>query len=163
MRPPCATLSTSRADGRQSSASRRDPGPAGRRLLAWRALMSASLGRWRTQIERAAEVLEIPRDDVLQAAIEAAATCADSHLPAPFAAARASQLARRALAPAAGAAGEFLAAWLADTVLALKLKWPFALPLIAEPLSSAAARPGPARRSAGRATPRSCLLTRGRR
>ena len=119
-----------------------DPGPAGRRLLAWRALTAASPLRWRAQIERAAEALHIPRDDALQAAIEAAAACADGNRLAPFAAARCHQLARRALAPAGGA-GDLLAAWLADTVLALKLKWPFALPLLG------AGQPDAARHEAG--------------
>jgi len=135
-----------RPDGRQSFAWRRDPGPAGRRLLAWRALTAASPARWRTQIERAAEALEVPRDEALQSAIEAAAAGADGDRPAPFAAARCYQLARRALG-SDGGAGELLAAGLADTVLALKLKWPFALPLLANSL--AAHHGGAARRSAG--------------
>ena len=66
---------------------------------------------------------------------------------APFAAARAHHLARRALTPAArrGGAGEseLLAAWLADSVLARKLNWPFALPLLAAPLSASAGRRAP--------------------
>ncbi len=106
-----------------------DPGPAGRRLLAWRTLTAASSARWRAQIERTAQALDVPRDEALQAAIEAAAACAAGNQLAPFAAARCHQLAQRALAPAGGA-GDLLAAGLADTVLALKLKWPFALPLL---------------------------------
>lgn len=119
-----------------------DPGPAGRRLLAWRALTSASPGQWRSQIERAAEALDLPRDEALQAAIETAAACAEGNRLAPFAAARCHQLALRVLTPAGGA-GELLAAGLADTVLALKLKWPFALPLLG------AGQRNAARRSAG--------------
>ena len=106
-----------------------DPGPAGRRLLAWRALTSGSVGQWRSAIARAAEALDVRRDEALQSAIEAAANCADGNRLAPFAAARCHQFAQRALAPAGGA-GDLLAAGLADTVLALKLKWPFALPLL---------------------------------
>jgi Protein of unknown function (DUF1403) len=57
-------------------------------------------------------------------------------------------LARRALTPNAGrrplggrgGEGELLAAWLADSVLAQRLKWPFALPLLAASLFSGAAR-----------------------
>jgi hypothetical protein len=123
-----------------------DPGPAGRRLLAWRALTSASPGQWRSQIERAAEALDLPRDDALQGAIETAAACAEGNRLAPFAAARCQQLALRVLTPAGGA-GELLAAGLADTVLALKLKWPFALPLLASSLS--VDHRGAARGSAG--------------
>src|SRR5277367_5339378 len=37
-----------------------DPGPAGRRPLAWRALAAGPAGRWRSAIARAAELLQIP-------------------------------------------------------------------------------------------------------
>ena len=108
-----------------------DPGPAGRRLVAWRALTVASPGRWRSQIERAAQALDVPHDEALRAAIEAAAACADGNRLAPFAALRAYRLARAALTAGKMGAGEgeLLAAGLADMVLALKLKWPFAMPL----------------------------------
>ena len=105
-----------------------DPGPAGRSLLAWRALTAVSPGRWRVQVERAAQVLDVP-PEALKPAIEAAAACADGDRPAPFAAARCHERAQQALAPHGGA-GELLSAWLADSVLAVKLKWPFALPLL---------------------------------
>ena len=59
--------------------------------------------QWRSQFERAAEVLGVPRDEALQAAIEAAEACAAGNRPAPFAAARAFALARRALTRAPGA------------------------------------------------------------
>src|SRR5271154_3146841 len=121
-----------------------DPGPAGRRLRAWRALAAGSVGQWRSALAVAAEILQIPSDEALQAAIAAAEACVASPRPAPFAAARAHELARRALTPAAGRAGagesELLAAWLADSVLAQKLKWPFALPLLAAPLFASAGR-----------------------
>jgi hypothetical protein len=121
-----------------------DPGPAGRRLLAWRELVGRSSGQWRCAIAVAAEALNIPRDEALQEAIEAAEACAAGPRLASFAAARANQLARRALTPAAGRSaageGELIAAWLADAVLAEKLKWPFALPLLAAALFSGAGR-----------------------
>src|SRR5271154_4528053 len=44
-----------------------DPGPAGRRLLAWRALAAGSVGQWRSAIGIAAEALDLPGDDALQA------------------------------------------------------------------------------------------------
>lgn len=50
-------------------------------------------------MERAAEALDLPRDELLQAAIEVAAACADGRLLALFAAARGHQHAQRALAP----------------------------------------------------------------
>src|SRR5271170_2062638 len=65
-----------------------DPGPAGRRLLAWRALAAGSVGQWRSAIAVAAAALGLPGDDALQAAIEAAGACAAGARPAPFAAAR---------------------------------------------------------------------------
>ncbi len=121
-----------------------DPGPAGRRLLAWRALAARSTGMWRQSFDAAAAILGVERDEGQQAAVEAAEACAAGHRLAPFAAARAYELARRALAPAAGRAGagegELLAVWLADSVLAHKLKWPFVLPLLAGELFSAAGR-----------------------
>src|SRR5271170_7241191 len=124
-----------------------DPGPAGRRLRAWRALAAGSVEQWRSAIELAAEALDFPPSEVLQAAIAAAEACVASPRPAPFAAARAHERARRALTPAAGRAGAaesgLLAAWLADSVLAQKLNWPFALPLLAAPLFAAAGRRAP--------------------
>ena len=118
-----------------------DPGPAGRRLLAWRALAAGSAGQWRSAIAGAAELLQIPSDEALQAAISAAEACVASPRLAPFAAARTFELASRALAQAdRGGAGELLAGWLANAVLAQKLNWPFALPLLAAPLFSSAGR-----------------------
>src|SRR5271168_55049 len=121
-----------------------DPGPAGQRLRAWRALAAGSLGQWRSAIAVAAERLQIASDAALQAAIAAAEACVASPRPAPFAAARAHERARPRRAPAAGRGGagesELLAAWLADSVLAQKLTWPCALPLLAAPLFSAAGR-----------------------
>jgi Protein of unknown function (DUF1403) len=65
-----------------------DPGPAGRRLLAWRALAAGSAGQWRSAIARAAERLQISSDEALPAAIAAAEACVASPRPAPFASAR---------------------------------------------------------------------------
>jgi Protein of unknown function (DUF1403) len=123
-----------------------DLGPAGRRLIAWRALTAGSAGQWRAAIAVAADVLRVPNNEALQETVDAADACAAGDRPAPFAAARAFGLARRALAPASGGSGsregegELLAAWLADAVLAQRLRWPFALPLLAAQLFSGAAR-----------------------
>ena len=87
-----------------------DPGPAGRRLLAWRELAARPTRQWRSSFAAAAEVLGVPHDEALQEAIDAAEACAAGDRPAPFAAARVFALARRALTPGAGrrslAAGE---------------------------------------------------------
>ena len=117
-----------------------DPGPAGRRLRAWRALAAGPAGQWRSAIAVAADALDLPGDDALQQAIDAARACVAGARPAPFAAARTFELASRALAQGDRGAGELLAAWLADSVLAQKLKWPFALPLLAAPLFASAGR-----------------------
>lgn len=118
-----------------------DPGPAGRRLMAWRALTAGSAGQWRSAFFRAAEVLEVLDGEALQAAVAAGEACIASPRLAPFAAVRAHHLALRALAVVGRAGeGELLAAFLADAVLAQKLNWPFALPLLAEPLFSAVGR-----------------------
>jgi hypothetical protein len=117
-------------------------------LLPWRELSARSVGHWRPSFDAAAAVLGVPHDGALQEAIDAAEGCADSARPAPFAAARVFGLARRALTLGAGrpplggrgGEGELLAAWLGDCVLAQRLKWPFALPLVAAPLFSGAAR-----------------------
>ena len=123
-----------------------DPGPAGRRLLAWRELSARSIGHWRQSFAAAAEVLRVPHDEALQEAIDAAEPGAGDKRPAPFAAAQVFALARRALTQGArrqslggrGGEGELLAAGLADCVLAQRLKWPFALPLLAAALFAGA-------------------------
>jgi len=100
----------------------------------------------------AAEVLGVPHDEALQKAIDAAEESGAGGRQAPFAAAQVFGLARRALTQSAGrpslggrgGEGEVLAAGLADCVLARRLKWPFALPLLAAALFS-----GPARHAGG--------------
>src|SRR5208282_4285616 len=125
-----------------------DPGPAGKFLLASRELGQRPTRQWRSSLAAAAGVLGVPHDEALEEAVEAAEACAASARPAPFAAARAFALARRALTSGAGrpslggrgGKGELLAAWLADAVLAQRLNWPFALPLLAASLFLGAGR-----------------------
>jgi len=124
-----------------------DPGPAGKFLLASRELGQRPTRQWRSSFDAAAGVLGVPHDEALEEALEAAEACAASARPAPFAAARAFALARRALTSSAGrpsagrgGEGELLAAWLADAVLAQRLNWPFALPLLAAPLFAGGGR-----------------------
>jgi hypothetical protein len=125
-----------------------DPGPAGKHLLAWRELVGRSAGQWRSSFDLAAGVLGVPHDEALQQAVEAAEACVGGNRPAPFAAAQVFALVGRALTPNAGrlspggrgGEGEPLAAWLADAVLAQRLKWPFALPLLAAPLFAGGGR-----------------------
>jgi Protein of unknown function (DUF1403) len=125
-----------------------DPGPAGRTLIAWRELSAHSLGQWRSSFHAAAEVLEVAQDGALQEAVGAAEASAAGDRPAPFAAAQVFALSRRALTQGAGrpslggrgGEGELLAVWLADAVLAQRLRWPFALPLLAAPLFAGGGR-----------------------
>ena len=138
-------------DAVQFTSAGADPGPAGRNLRAWRALTAGSTGRWRPAILIAAEALAVPLGGPLDAAIAGAAGCLEGGQAAPFAAALTFAHVRPALAPGAGATlggrgmeGELLAAWLADSVLAHKLRWPFALPLLGAALFA-----GPRWRGAG--------------
>ena len=109
-------------------------------------------GQWRSSLLAAADALGVPNDGALQEAIDAAAAGATDGRPAPFAPAQVFALIRRALTPNAGrpplsgrgGEGELIAAWLADFVLAQRLKWPFALPLLAAPQF-----PGGGRRAGG--------------
>ena len=125
-----------------------DPGPAGKHVLAWRELSARSAGQWRSSFHAVAAALGIPHDDALQEAVGAAGAFAAGDRPAPFAAAQVFDLARRALTANAGrpslggrgGEGELLAAWLADAVLAQRLRWPFALPLLAAALYSGGGR-----------------------
>jgi Protein of unknown function (DUF1403) len=111
-------------------------------------LSARSVGRWRLSFYAAAEVLGVPHDEALQEAIDAAEACAGGKRPAPFAAGQVFALAGRALTPNAGrpsvggrgGEGELLASWLADCVLARRLNWPFALPLLAAPVFAGGGR-----------------------
>lgn len=91
--------------------------------------------------------MAIPNNEALGSAIVAAATCVGGAEVAPFAAAKAFALANRALTagPALklggpGGEAEVISAWLADSVLAQKLNWPFALPLLGAALLARSAR-----------------------
>jgi Protein of unknown function (DUF1403) len=113
-----------------------DPGPAGRMLVARRGLYrSAPLAD--ETILHLAETLQLKMDDALRAAIADVQQLAASAQAAPFAAA---QAARVVVAQRPDA--EILALWLADAVLAARLKWPRPLPLIAAALVHPSLRSG---------------------
>src|SRR5580704_11705162 len=102
-----------------------DPGPAGRMLVAWRGLdRSAPLSD--DAVFHVAETLQIKVDDALRTAIADVQQLAASAQAAPFAAAQAARIVVVQRPDA-----EILALWLADAVLAVRLKWPRPLPLIA--------------------------------
>ena len=105
-----------------------DPGPAGRILLAWRSLdRSAPLDD--DAVVHVAELFGLRVDDALTTAIAGVRDLAASDRGAPFAAAEA---ARIVLAQRPDA--ELLALWVADAVLAARLKWPRPLALLADAL-----------------------------
>ena len=132
-----------------------DPGPAGRLLVAWRGLdRSAPLSD--DAVFHLAETLQIKVDDALRAAIGDVQQLAVQ--AAPFAAA---QAARVVVAQRPDA--EILSLWLADAVLAARLKWPLPLPLIAGALVHPSLRSGGHRPYPGDATwTLTCCLAYGR-
>ena len=96
-------------------------------------------------------------DDALRAAIAEVQQLAASAQPAPFAAAQAARI----VAQRPDAA--ILALWLADAVLAARLKWPRPLPLIAGALMHPSLRSGGHRPYPGDADwTRSCCVAYGR-
>lgn len=101
-----------------------DPGPAGRVYFAWRQLAQRVPDLSAEAISRAAQAFGLATDtaDILAAAEDATR----NERPAVFAAA---DLAAHVVALRPDA--EILGLWLADLVLAQKLRWPVALPLLA--------------------------------
>src|SRR5271155_2519894 len=59
-------------DALHLSRSGADPGPAGRRLLAWAAPPAGAAGQWRSALARAADALDVRALDGLPQAIDAA-------------------------------------------------------------------------------------------
>jgi Protein of unknown function (DUF1403) len=129
-----------------------DPGPAGRMLVAWRGL-DRSTPLADDAVFHLAETLQLKVDDALRAAIAGVQQLAASAQAAPFVAA---QAARVVVAQRPDA--EILSLWLADAVLAARLKWPRPLPLIAAALVHPALRSAGHRPYPGDAswTPRCC-------
>jgi hypothetical protein len=114
-----------------------EPGPAGRMLIAWRALdRSAALSD--DAVWHVVSHLGLKNNDALRAAIAGAQNAAASDRVAPLAAAEA---AARVIAARPDAV--VLAWWIADAVLAARLKWPLPLPLLAAGLRTLR-RPHPA-------------------
>ena len=106
-----------------------DPGPAGRMLAFWRRLAGRAPSLDPAELAAAAALAGVRADSALaQAAGEAAAALAGPEAPLRAAAeAAAACLRLRPDFPA-------LAPWTADAVLALRLRWPVAVPLLASGL-----------------------------
>ena len=133
-----------------------DPGPAGRMLIAWRAL-DRSTALDDDAVVHVADILNLKMDDGLRTAITTAQQLAPDR-GAPFAAAETARLVLMRRPDA-----EILALWLADAVLAIRLKWPLPLPLVAGALLHPSLRSGGRRPYPGDSNwMHSCTLAYGR-
>lgn len=118
-----------------------DPGPAGKVLLAWRRLAGRSTTRDEELVRSIAELLELRWDEALADVVRNAEDLAFSSRPAPVAAAElAAEVCR--VRPDA----ELMAFWLADVVLAQKLRWPVPVPLLMAQVNAAGFKAGEPRR-----------------
>jgi hypothetical protein len=118
-----------------------DPGPAGKVLLAWRRLASRSTALDEEVMRSVAELLELKWDEALAEVIANAEGLAASSRPAPVLAAELGAELYRARPDA-----ELLALWLADAMLAQKLRWPVPVPLLMGQVASSAFKTGEPRR-----------------
>lgn len=102
-----------------------DPGPAGQILGAWKRLANRSPGIDLASLTATVGVLGLHWSDELEGLIDRVAALGRCSEPAPLAAA-AIVAEVMALRPDA----ELLGWWLADQVMALKLRWPLPVPLL---------------------------------
>lgn len=103
-----------------------DPGPAGRILEAWRRLGERAALRSEDWAFHLAAALELRLDDGLRDVVSVAAKLAKGQGSAVAAAAEIAAVSQRFRPDS-----EALALWLADAVLAHRLKWPAPVPLLA--------------------------------
>jgi hypothetical protein len=116
-----------------------DPGPAGRILRSWRALSERAAMHPEDWMLRLSASLELRLDDAFEDVIAIATKLAKGDGPAISAAAEIAAVSLR-LRPES----ELLALWLADAVLAHRLKWPAPVPLLAGQIRRADLRAAPA-------------------
>ncbi|MBE0580004.1 DUF1403 family protein [Devosia sp.] len=115
-----------------------DPGPAGHLLMAWRRLASRTAGCDEEMVRSVAEQCFALRwDDSLADVVANAEEMAVSSRPAPVLAAEIASAVYRARPD-----GELLGFWLADALLAQKLRWPIPVPLLMGQVSSSFFRSG---------------------
>jgi hypothetical protein len=112
-----------------------DPGPAGNILAAWKRLASRSPGVDLDTLRSTAGLLGLRWDDELAPLVDRVSDLARTGAPAPFAAAAIADDVQ-ALRPDA----ELLGWWLADQVLALRLRWPLPAPILVAQARSIAFR-----------------------
>jgi hypothetical protein len=118
-----------------------DPGPAGKVLVAWRRLASRSTTLDEEAVRSIADLLELKWDEPLADVLINAEDLLSSSRPAPVLAAELAAEVYR-LRPDA----ELLAFWLADVVLAQKLRWPVPVPLLMGQVDAASFKAGEPRR-----------------
>ena len=112
-----------------------DPGPAGRLLAAWRRLAERSPGTEPTSLQSTCGLLGIGWSAELAALAEEIDRLVGEGRPAPLVAAAVLRAVEQA-APSAGLLGW----WLADLVLARRLRWPLPVPMLMAEVHSAAFR-----------------------
>lgn len=118
-----------------------DPGPAGKLLLAWRRLAGRSTSLDEQTVQPVAELLELTWNEELVELVANAEDLASSTRPAPLLAAELAAEIYRARPDA-----EMLAFWLADALLAKKLRWAVPVPLLMGQVNSTAFKIGGGRR-----------------
>lgn len=115
-----------------------DPGPSGHLLMAWRRLASRTTRCDEASVRPGAEQhLGLTWDDALAEVVANAADMVVSSRPAPTLAAEIAAAVYRARPDA-----ELLGFWLADMLLAQKLKWPIPVPLLMGQVTSAVFKSG---------------------
>lgn len=118
-----------------------DPGPAGKLLLAWRRLAGRSTALDEETVRPVAELLDVTWNADLVELLANAEDLAASSRPAPLLAAELAAEVYRARPDA-----ELLAFWLADALLAKKLRWPVPVPLLMGQVNAASFKTGDGRR-----------------
>lgn len=115
-----------------------DPGPSGHLLMAWRRLASRTTSCDAESVRPVAEQhFALDWDDALTEVLANAEDMVVSSRPAPVLAAAIAAAVYRARPDA-----ELLAFWLADALLAQKLRWPIPVPLLMGQASSAVFKSG---------------------
>lgn len=134
-----------------------DPGPGGRILKAWRYLGERAAMASKDRTLRLSALFEVPFGEALEDVVTAATKLAAGRGSAVAAAAEIAAASMRFMPQS-----EPLALWLADMVLAQRLNWPMAVPLLASQARRAdlraAGRPG----GADGAWPKACALAYAR-
>ncbi|WP_247494062.1 DUF1403 family protein [Bradyrhizobium sp. 142] len=139
-----------------------DPGPGGRILKAWRHLgqHAAMMSKDSVPQDRMlvlSTLLELRFNDALDDVVTAAANLAAGQGSAVAAAAEIAATSLRSVPES-----EPLALWLADVVLAHRLKWPMAVPLIASQVRRADLRAASKADASDQAWPTACALAYAR-